>query len=161
MLNPLTAEWALRAPIDFTLSNARRFYSSMGNPLDGKGLIGISTTEKNRISPRKNYHNFNVVEIANQLVTRHSLHLAPWMSGNAFSILSSESNERLGVQLDISRVSAELKTQREIPYLCAPLYYLPLKSKVFFFLNSTLFTPQILTLPTTLTVLTMHMLQYL
>ena len=24
--------------IDFTLSNARRFYSSMGKPLDGKGL---------------------------------------------------------------------------------------------------------------------------
>ena len=38
ILNPLTAEWALRALIDFTLSNARRFYSSMGNPLDGKGL---------------------------------------------------------------------------------------------------------------------------
>jgi len=37
--NPLTAEWALRALINFTLSNARRFYSSMGNPLDGKGLI--------------------------------------------------------------------------------------------------------------------------
>ena len=37
-LNPLTAAWALRALIDFTLSNARRFYSSMGNPLDGKGL---------------------------------------------------------------------------------------------------------------------------
>ena len=36
--NPLTAEWALRALIDFTQSNARRFYSSMGNPLDGKGL---------------------------------------------------------------------------------------------------------------------------
>ena len=36
--NPLTAEWAFRALIDFTLSNARRFYSSMGNPLDGKGL---------------------------------------------------------------------------------------------------------------------------
>ena len=35
-VNPLTAEWALRA--GFTLSNARRFYSSMGNPLDGKGL---------------------------------------------------------------------------------------------------------------------------
>ena len=32
-LNPLAAEWALRALIDFTLSNARRFYSSMGNPL--------------------------------------------------------------------------------------------------------------------------------
>ena len=28
----------LRALIDFTLSNARRFYSSMGNLLDGKGL---------------------------------------------------------------------------------------------------------------------------
>ena len=38
-INPLTAEWALRALIDFTLSNARRFYSSMGNPLDGKGLL--------------------------------------------------------------------------------------------------------------------------
>ena len=24
--------------IDFTMSNARRFYSSMGKPLDGKGL---------------------------------------------------------------------------------------------------------------------------
>ena len=33
------AEWALRALIYFTLSNARRFYSWMGNPLDGKGLI--------------------------------------------------------------------------------------------------------------------------
>ena len=38
VLNPLTAEWALWALMDFTLSNARRFYSSMGNPLDGKGL---------------------------------------------------------------------------------------------------------------------------
>ena len=28
----------LRALIDFTLSNARRFYSSIGNSLDGKGL---------------------------------------------------------------------------------------------------------------------------
>ena len=38
MVNPLPAEWMLRALIDFTLSNARRFYSSMGNPLDGKGV---------------------------------------------------------------------------------------------------------------------------
>ena len=37
-INPLTSEWVLRALIDFTLSNARRFYSSMGNLLDGKGL---------------------------------------------------------------------------------------------------------------------------
>ena len=38
MVNPLPAEWVLRALIDFTLSNARRFYSSMGNPLEGKGV---------------------------------------------------------------------------------------------------------------------------
>ena len=38
MFNPLTAEGALRALIEFALSNARRFYSSMGNPLAGKGL---------------------------------------------------------------------------------------------------------------------------
>ena len=37
-INPLTAEGAPRALIDFTLSNARRFYSSKGKPLDGKGL---------------------------------------------------------------------------------------------------------------------------
>ena len=40
-INPLTAEWALRALVDFTLYNARRFYSSMGNPLDGKGINEI------------------------------------------------------------------------------------------------------------------------
>ena len=33
----------LRALIDFTLSNARRFYSPMGNPLDGKGLTMSKT----------------------------------------------------------------------------------------------------------------------
>ena len=38
-INALTAVGALRALIDFTLSNARRFYSSMGNPLADKGLI--------------------------------------------------------------------------------------------------------------------------
>ena len=38
LFNPLTAEWVLRALTDFTLSKARQFYSSMGNPLAGKGL---------------------------------------------------------------------------------------------------------------------------
>jgi len=38
-INPLTAKWGLRAHVDFTLSNSRRFYSSMGNPSAGKGLI--------------------------------------------------------------------------------------------------------------------------
>ena len=36
---PLTAKWALRALINYTLSNARRFYSSMENPSAGKGLF--------------------------------------------------------------------------------------------------------------------------
>ena len=40
-LKPLTAEWALRALIVFTLSNARRIFSSMGNPLAGKGLSKV------------------------------------------------------------------------------------------------------------------------
>ena len=35
-LNPFPFEWVLRALIDFTLSNARLFYSSMGNLLDEK-----------------------------------------------------------------------------------------------------------------------------
>ena len=48
-ISPLTAEWALRAHIDFTLSNAaaRRFYSSLGNPLDGKGLGSLSSNDGN------------------------------------------------------------------------------------------------------------------
>ena len=39
--NPFPSKWVLRALIDFTLSNARRFYSSMGNLLDRKGLRGL------------------------------------------------------------------------------------------------------------------------
>ena len=42
-INLFPFERVLRALIDFTLSNARRFYSSMGNFLDGKGL----TTSEN------------------------------------------------------------------------------------------------------------------
>ena len=38
-INPFPSKWVLRALIDFTLSNARRFYSSMGNLLDRKGLF--------------------------------------------------------------------------------------------------------------------------
>ena len=41
--NPLTAVGAPRALIYFTLSNARRFYSSRGKPLDGKGLTSHRT----------------------------------------------------------------------------------------------------------------------
>ena len=35
--------------MDFTLSNARRFYSSMGKPLDGKGLM--TGPEGNNFNP--------------------------------------------------------------------------------------------------------------
>ena len=50
LLNPLTAEWALRALIDFTLSNARRFYSSTGDPLDGKGFRRWSIIETLKVA---------------------------------------------------------------------------------------------------------------
>ena len=44
--NPLTAVGALRALIDFTLSNARGFYSSMGDPLAVKNVPIKSTHKK-------------------------------------------------------------------------------------------------------------------
>ena len=49
-INPFPFERVLRALTDFTLSNARRFYSSMGNLLDGKGLKTSKT-----INNVKNY----------------------------------------------------------------------------------------------------------
>ena len=39
LINAFTAVGALRALIDFTLSNAKRFYSSMGNPLAVKYFV--------------------------------------------------------------------------------------------------------------------------
>ena len=50
LFNSFPFEWVLRALIDFTLSNARRFYSSMGNLLDGKGLNTFRTVW----TPRRN-----------------------------------------------------------------------------------------------------------
>ena len=43
-VNALTAVGALRALIDYTLSNARRSYSTMGNPLAVKGLTPSKTS---------------------------------------------------------------------------------------------------------------------
>ena len=43
-ISALTAIGALMTVIDFTLSNARRFYLSMGNPLAVKGLLTTSKT---------------------------------------------------------------------------------------------------------------------
>ena len=48
-LNASTAEGALMTPIDFTLSNARRFYSSMENPFAVKGSMQIMSVN-NEIS---------------------------------------------------------------------------------------------------------------
>ena len=42
-VNALSALDALMTLKHFTLSNARRFYSSMGNPLAGKGLTTSNT----------------------------------------------------------------------------------------------------------------------
>ena len=55
-INPFPAEWVLRALIDFTLSNVRRIYSSMGNPLDGKGLKSNSVTEKRHLNKIPGMH---------------------------------------------------------------------------------------------------------
>ena len=41
----------MRALIDLTLSNAGRFYSSMGNPLDGKGLNSLHSSIELTLSP--------------------------------------------------------------------------------------------------------------
>ena len=41
-VNALTAVGVLMTLIDFTMSNARRFYSSMGNPFAVKGLRTIT-----------------------------------------------------------------------------------------------------------------------
>ena len=45
------------ALIDFTLSNARRFYSSMGNPLGLKGLIAVlkSSFDVREVTTTPNY----------------------------------------------------------------------------------------------------------
>ena len=42
VINPSVSVSALMTLLDFTLSKARRFYSSMGNPSDTEGLKQIS-----------------------------------------------------------------------------------------------------------------------
>ena len=48
-LNPLVSVSAVMTLIDFTLSNARRFYSSMGNPSDTEGLT-VTDLKKLKLS---------------------------------------------------------------------------------------------------------------
>ena len=50
VIYPLRSVGTLMTLIDFTLSNARRFYSSMGNPLDMKGLTTSKTIKAASIS---------------------------------------------------------------------------------------------------------------
>ena len=49
------------ALIDFTLSNARRFYSSMGNPLEIKGLNVISFPQRAKLGIFFHYINMQFV----------------------------------------------------------------------------------------------------
>ena len=48
-INPFTAEWALRALIDFTMSNARRFYSSMGIFLGRERVTNVKNVPINNV----------------------------------------------------------------------------------------------------------------
>ena len=50
VLNPFTPVGAHRAILDFTLSNARRFHSLMGNPL---GVNGLRMIARWRVDGRK------------------------------------------------------------------------------------------------------------
>ena len=93
--------------------------------------IGISTTEKD-------LHTWKIVilrvfEIANQLLTQHSLYWVLWMNGNVFSTVSPELNDQVLISKATGYLTCFLfslilwdvkfNTQREIPHLCVPLYY--------------------------------------
>ena len=65
-INPFPFEWVLRALIDFILSNARRFYSSMGNLLDCKGLSWMFSFQGN--SGQKSYDAYVVVVSTKNLI---------------------------------------------------------------------------------------------
>ena len=59
-----------------------KFYHRNWSALQGFPPLGetvISTREKFSKS-------FDMFELANQLLTRHSLYLAPWIDGDAFSL---------------------------------------------------------------------------
>jgi len=61
-LTALSAVGALRALIDFTLSNTRRFYSSMGSLLSVKGLIAMLLRMTKRGS-EESFHAFHVDDL--------------------------------------------------------------------------------------------------
>ena len=54
MLNPFTPKSDF---IDFTLSNARRFYSSNGDPL---GVKGLKTISLNPFTPKSDFIDFTL-----------------------------------------------------------------------------------------------------
>ena len=56
LINALTAVGALMTLIDITLSNARRFYWSMGNPLAVKGLTTSKTISSLTLYCRRRTH---------------------------------------------------------------------------------------------------------
>ena len=68
-LNPLRSVGALITLIDFTLSNARRFYSSMGNPSDMKGLKGKAAEEPLSRAVYVRFHSSKVKDKQEKQVT--------------------------------------------------------------------------------------------
>ena len=56
--NRVRSGFEIRALIDFTLSNARRFYSSMGNLLDAKGLSAKAFSKQLFIGNKLKYKSF-------------------------------------------------------------------------------------------------------
>ena len=98
--NPLTAEWALRVLTDFTLSDARRFYSSMGNPLDGKGL----NFTQDKMQPREQIQLQKHFIYCRQLFFRTNqryLHLSHHYSHPPFARITIHTNRYIAVSWSV------------------------------------------------------------
>ena len=61
--------------IDFTLSNARRFYSSMGNPSDTEGLSVLKDRKVAQSAPSQNTVTRSSSQLLKEILTRkwHSI----------------------------------------------------------------------------------------
>ena len=60
------------ALIDFTLSNAKRFYSSMRNPLGGKGLTYISLNDFKSVEVNTPHHSHCLPRSSDRVLDIHS-----------------------------------------------------------------------------------------
>ena len=57
LINPFRSVGALMALIDFNMSNVRRFYLSMGNPLAVKGLKEVNIENTNHLQTQSTKYN--------------------------------------------------------------------------------------------------------